>query len=399
MWTPRGLFLCPWVLFGSGQQAMAGDGGVGGEAREVLVHAAAGAGGESTVATTYHIVDDGEGGGGVAGAPAAAEELESGWLCECGNFRHRTQQTVREHIREVHGRPENHSYRCLRFDNAEGTSDDGTSFPRRKAAKRAKTGLPGGSSSKSADNADGEGGVACDSEEVIEDRRKKLASMAGQYAEGLSKPFKHLRFMNAAPKAALDSGRGINIILIYGVLFSCAVAAKTDTEDGYKSCPCPLCQKLPARGEWHCACSADCKYVANMDRHRNGQCKATSTIRDHIHKKHGVSLSETGKRKSASAKKENLSFAAACAEQLGATRYWFIRMSRLVIKRFLPFRHVEDPEVRANAHPDWKPCNRASIKAGVGEQFLACADEVRAQLQEAMDTNLLPGLRVNADLW
>ena len=97
---------------------MAGDGGVGGEAREgeVLVHAAAGAGGESTVATTYHIVDDGEGGGGVAGAPAAAEELESGWLCECGNFRHRTQQTVREHIREVHGRPENHSYRCLRFD-------------------------------------------------------------------------------------------------------------------------------------------------------------------------------------------------------------------------------------------------------------------------------------------
>ena len=88
-------------------------------------------------------------------------------------------------------------------------------------------------------------------------------------------------------------------------------------------------------------------------------------------------------------------------KQLGsAARYHQILMARTMIRRFLPFSFVECGCVRALMHDDYETQGPRASRSSIGEQSLSSAARVRHLVTTmATSTNLLCGIRVNADLW
>jgi hypothetical protein len=101
---------------------------------------------------------------------------------------------------------------------------------------------------------------------------------------------------------------------------------------------------------WVCACTKGCRKVYEK------KGSGWSAIMDHLAKVHGIEkdtkhpTSISSQHKKARAECKTRALDAGMSE----TRFQAICTTRYIIRRLLPFSHVECPEFRATVHPAWK---------------------------------------------
>ena len=223
----------------------------------------------------------------------------------------------------------------------------------------------------------------CEDEYAVSQRREALSAKAntgkflGLHAEKPAKP-------NSA-KTAKHSGKDF----VYGVLFVTLLAF------GAKN-------PLKRTAKWFCCCTSDCEYFYDLTG-TDGKDRSKTSIYRPL-QDHAIPKDENNGRVVKDEQTKCITATAARAiKQLGsAARYYQILMARTMIRRFkgLRFSFVECGCVRAMMHEDYEKQGPRASCGSIGEQFLSSAARVRHLVTTmATSTNLLCGIRVNADLW
>ena len=153
--------------------------------------------------------------------------------------------------------------------------------------------------------------------------------------------------------------------------------------------------------KWFCCCTSDCEYFYDLTGTDGGKERSKTSIYRHL-RDHAIPRDENnGRIINLEQTKCITATAARCIEKLGgAARYYQILMARTMIRRFLPFSFVDCGCVRAMIHDDYETQGPRAARSSIGEQFLSSAGCVRYLVSTmATSTNLLCGIRVNADLW
>lgn len=139
----------------------------------------------------------------------------------------------------------------------------------------------------------------------------------------------------------------------------------------------------------------DCDYTKQFE-----QGKQNTAANDHIHHKHGVPKTASGKAAGPAAQSKSSASFEKDSSVLGKARAAFLKVVFLIVDALLPFAIVDRLSFRAMAHPDWIPCGYRKVRAGVGEMFLFCRDAIRGQVKEIKKScPSLPMFHLNLDLW
>ena len=217
---------------------------------------------------------------------------------------------------------------------------------------------------------------------AVSQRRQALSAKAnkGKFA-GLraEKPAR----TNAAPTTK-NSGKDF----VYGVLFVSLVVLGVQ-------------KPLNSTAKWFCCCTSDCDWSYDLTGTDGGKSRSKTSIYTHL-RQHAIPRDENNGRIVNLEQTKSITAAAARAiEKLGgAARYYQILMARTMIRRFLPFSFVECGCVRAMMHDDYETQGNKAARSSIGEQFLSSAARVQHLVSTmTTSTNLLCGIRVNADLW
>ena len=80
-------------------------------------------------------------------------------------------------------------------------------------------------------------------------------------------------------------------------------------------------------------------------------------------------------------------------------RFQAICTTRYIIRRLLPFSHVECPEFRATVHPAWRIIKAETQRNLVAEMYLMMVAGIKKMLAAVIATALLSPFWINADLW
>jgi hypothetical protein len=80
-------------------------------------------------------------------------------------------------------------------------------------------------------------------------------------------------------------------------------------------------------------------------------------------------------------------------------RFQAICTTRYIIRKLLPFSHVECPEFRATVHAAWKVIKAETQRNLVAEMYLLMVAGIKKKLAAVIATALLPPFWINADLW
>ena len=84
--------------------------------------------------------------------------------------------------------------------------------------------------------------------------------------------------------------------------------------------------------------------------------------------------------------------------RMSESRFQVMCTTRYIMRRLLPFRHVECPEFRATVHPAWKVIKAKTQRNLVAEMYLCMVEVVKKAIAAVMATDLLPPFWINADL-
>jgi hypothetical protein len=79
-------------------------------------------------------------------------------------------------------------------------------------------------------------------------------------------------------------------------------------------------------------------------------------------------------------------------------RFQAICTTRYIIRKLLPFSHVECPEFRATVHAAWKVIKAETQRNLVAEMYLLMVAGIKKKLAAVIATALLPPFWINADL-
>ena len=146
---------------------------------------------------------------------------------------------------------------------------------------------------------------------------------------------------------------------------------------------------------WVCACTKGCRKVYEK------KSNSWSAIMDHLANAHGIAkdskhpsmLSKQASQARADCKKRALDAG------MTEARFQSICTTRYIIRRLLPFSHVECPEFRATVHSAWKVIKAETQRNLVAEMYLVMVTGIKKMLAATIATALLPPFWINADLW
>ena len=223
--------------------------------------------------------------------------------------------------------------------------------------------------------------------EDVKGRNQATADKIGQEncnAEAEKEDKDHFYGWLPQPAEGATPGASVSRARTYGVLTEAFVPNKPGA-------------KGPHHGyfKWFCCCHALCSAVY-MSRKANG----SSGMHDHLRDIHGVKKDTSKGRGLAIVKQEKVKETKSDAlKHLGPKRYAALMVTLNIIKLMRPFMCVEDETTHATANADWVPCSAQTARRNVGEMFLAGAALIKDKLAKRTAAALLPGLRLNADLW
>ena len=146
---------------------------------------------------------------------------------------------------------------------------------------------------------------------------------------------------------------------------------------------------------WVGACTKGCRKVYEEKTH------SWSAVMDHLANAHGIAkeashpsiINKQAKDAREQCKKHALDAG------LTEARFRAICTTRYIIRRLLPFNHVECPEFRVTVHPAWKVIKAETHRNLVAEMFLCMVAAIKKMLAAVIATTLLPPFWINADLW
>ena len=84
---------------------------------------------------------------------------------------------------------------------------------------------------------------------------------------------------------------------------------------------------------------------------------------------------------------------------MSETRFQTICTTLYIIRRLLPFAHVECPEFRDTVHPVWKVITTETQRNLVAEMYLCMVADVKKAIAAVIASVLLSAFWINADLW
>jgi hypothetical protein len=146
---------------------------------------------------------------------------------------------------------------------------------------------------------------------------------------------------------------------------------------------------------WVCACTKGCRKVYEK------KSNSWSAIMDHLANAHGIA--KDSKHPSIMSKQASQARADCKKRALDAgmteARFQSICTTRYIIRRLLPFSHVECPEFRATVHSAWKVIKAETQRNLVAEMYLVMVTGFKKMLAATIATALLPPFWINADLW
>ena len=146
---------------------------------------------------------------------------------------------------------------------------------------------------------------------------------------------------------------------------------------------------------WACACTKGCRKVYEK------KGSGWSAIMDHLANAHGIAKDATHPTAISKQQKQARDESKKRALDAGMTegRFQAICTTRYIIRRLLPFSHVECPEFRATVHPAWKVIKAETQRNMVAEMYLCMVSAVKKAIPAVIVTSLLPAFWINADLW
>ena len=146
---------------------------------------------------------------------------------------------------------------------------------------------------------------------------------------------------------------------------------------------------------WACAWTKGCRKVYE----KKGSC--WSVIMDHLANVHDIEKETTHPTVISQQQKQARDESKKRALDAGMTegRFQSICTTRYIIRRLLPFSHVECPEVRSTVHPAWKVIKVETQRNMVAEMYLCMVAAVKKTIADVIATSLLPPFWINADLW
>ena len=146
---------------------------------------------------------------------------------------------------------------------------------------------------------------------------------------------------------------------------------------------------------WVCACTKGCRKVYEK------KSNSWSAVMDHLANAHGIA--KDAKHPSILSKQTAQARAECKQRALDAgmteARFQSICTTRYIIRRLLPFSHVECPEFRATVHSAWKPITAETQRNLVAEMYLLMVAGIKKMVAGVIATALLPPFWINADLW
>ena len=146
---------------------------------------------------------------------------------------------------------------------------------------------------------------------------------------------------------------------------------------------------------WVCACTKGCRKVYEK------KSSSWSAVMDHLAIAHGIAVDAKHPSivsKQAAQARQDCKQRALDAGMTEA-RFQAICTTRYIIRKLLPFSHVECPEFRATVHAAWKVIKAETQRNLVAEMYLLMVAGIKKKLAAVIATALLPPFWINADLW
>jgi hypothetical protein len=146
---------------------------------------------------------------------------------------------------------------------------------------------------------------------------------------------------------------------------------------------------------WVCACTKGCRKVYEK------KSSSWSAVMDHLAIAHGIAVDAKHpsivSKQAAQARQDRKQRALDAG--MTEARFQAICTTRYIIRKLLPFSHVECPEFRATVHAAWKVIKAETQRNLVAEMYLLMVAGIKKKLAAVIATALLPPFWINADLW